>query len=80
MEVVNTAYYLVNRSPSATINYKTQEEVWCREYFCCSTHAPMNDGKFIRNIYFYSKNIPKLFIPKSNLLNQTSTKHNFLIL
>ncbi|KAI4313021.1 hypothetical protein MLD38_037800 [Melastoma candidum] len=52
-EVVNTASYLVNRSPSTAIDYKTLQKVWygtSSDYFGlrifgCSAYAHVNDGK-----------------------------------
>ena len=53
VEVVNSACYLVNRSPSIPINYRTFEEVWFDSLsnyanlriFCCLAYAHMNEGK-----------------------------------
>ena len=52
-EAVNTACYLVNRSPSTTIDFKTPEEVWSGtpanyshlRVFGCPAYFHVNDGK-----------------------------------
>lgn len=52
-EAVNTACYLVNRSPSTTIECKTPEEVWSGSptsytdlrVFGCPAYAHVNEGK-----------------------------------
>ncbi|KAK3017139.1 hypothetical protein RJ639_007435 [Escallonia herrerae] len=52
-EAVNTAAYLVNRSPSTAIDCKTLEEVWFGKHAdyenlrigCCPAYADVNDGK-----------------------------------
>ena len=52
-EVVNTASYLMNRSPSTTIDFKTPKEVWdgtssyysCLRIFGCPAYVHVNDGK-----------------------------------
>ena len=52
-EAVNTACYLINRSPSTTIECKTLEDVWFgspADYtnlriFGCPAYAHVNDGK-----------------------------------
>jgi len=52
-EAVSMAYYLVNRSPHASINFKNSEEVWLGnpvEYSIlwvvgCSAYAHVNNGK-----------------------------------
>ena len=63
VEVVNTVSYLVNRSPSTTIDFKTPQEVWydtsfdysSLRIFDCPTYAHVNDGKIepraINNIF-----------------------------
>ena len=53
VEAVNTACYLVNRSPSTAIDFKTPEEVWSGtpanyshlRVFCCPAYFHVNDGK-----------------------------------
>ena len=52
-EAINTACYLVNRSPSTAIECKTHFEVWSStpadysnlRVFGCPAYAHMNDGK-----------------------------------
>lgn len=51
-EVMNTVYYLVNRSSSTTIKYKIPFEVWYKspsdysqlKVFICSAYAHVNYG------------------------------------
>lgn len=53
VEVVNTTYYLVNRSPLFSICFKTLEEMWSGRpknfnsfsIFGCPTYAHINQGK-----------------------------------
>ncbi len=53
-EAVNTTCYLVNRSPSAAIGFKTPKEVWSGRpvnyenlrIFGCPTYVHINQGKF----------------------------------
>ncbi|KAK3021134.1 hypothetical protein RJ639_045907 [Escallonia herrerae] len=53
VEAVNTAAYMVNRSPSTVIDCKTPEEVWSGKHanfknlriFGCPAYAHVNDGK-----------------------------------
>ncbi|EOY30029.1 Uncharacterized protein TCM_037378 [Theobroma cacao] len=52
-EIINTACYLVNRSPSTAIEFKTPKEVWSDKpadysilrVFGCLVHAHVSDGK-----------------------------------
>ena len=52
-EAVNTAGYLINRSPSTAIDLKTPQEMWSRKpcdysglrIFGCPAYAHVNDGK-----------------------------------
>ena len=52
-EAVNTAYYLINRSPSTAIDFKIPEEVWSDtpanyshlRVFGCPAYFHVNDGK-----------------------------------
>ncbi|GAB2276096.1 hypothetical protein Dimus_039170 [Dionaea muscipula] len=52
-EALNTAAYLVNRSPSTVLNLKCPEEIWNKrspsldhlKIFGCSAYAHKNDGK-----------------------------------
>ena len=52
-EAVSTVCYLVNRSPSAAIDFKTQENVWSRippkyenlRIFGCPVFIHINQGK-----------------------------------
>jgi len=52
-EAINTAYYLVNKFPSTTINCKTLEKIWLSSttnylilcVFGCPTYAHVNEGK-----------------------------------
>lgn len=52
-EAINTACYLVNRSPSTAIELKTPEEVWSGSpanysnlrIFGCPAYAHVNEGK-----------------------------------
>ena len=53
VEVVNIACYLVNRSPSTTLELKTPNEVWSStpsdysdlKVFGCPAYCHVNDGK-----------------------------------
>ena len=55
-EAINKAYYLVNRSPSTVIEFKTPLEVWfgtLADYsilrlFGCPIFSHVNDGKLER--------------------------------
>ncbi|KAH9695610.1 hypothetical protein KPL71_022838 [Citrus sinensis] len=52
-EVVNTAVYLINRSPSSTLDFKTPQEVWSGKppnlsnlrVFGCPAYAHISQGK-----------------------------------
>lgn len=47
VETVNTACYLVNHSPSTSVECKTPDERWFGifEVFCCLVYNHVNDGK-----------------------------------
>ena len=53
VEATSTAYYLVNRSPHSSVDFKISEEVWLGNpvdysilrIFGCPTYAHVNDGK-----------------------------------
>ena len=52
-EAINMACYVVNRAPSAALNFKTPEEVWSGtpadysdlKFFGCPAYMHVNEGK-----------------------------------